>query len=142
MKSVTECADLLHDIQNSLRLLESQEAQVKTELAAAMIREDVDTAIGSCGQTYKIAYPPARYLFSVPEAELSRLGILADCTPPPPAPKLTKTKLDDLLKKRRLDETTVASWCEQGWYEVERSGEITVKQVETKLETLQKVMKS
>lgn len=138
MKS-TKYADRLGEIEDSLRLLEGERDRARAELAAAILAEGGEMAISSTGKTYKLARPSTKYTFTVPPAGLERLGVLEECTPPP-APKLTKSKLDDLLKRRRLDDETVVEWQRQRWYVIERSDEITVKQVETKLETLQKVI--
>ncbi len=129
-------ADKLHEIQNQKRLLEMQEADAKTNLAQAMLTEDVTETLGSFGQKYQLSRPPSRYIFQLPREEFERLGILDICTPPAPEPKLTKATLDKLLKNRAVDDLTVAEWQTKGWYVVDRSDEITVKQVTTKLEEL------
>lgn len=138
----TKCADKLGEIEDALRLMEFSRDRARADLAAAILAEGGEMAISSTGKTYKLSRPSTKYEFNVPKEELERLGILADLTPPPsaPEPKLNKTELDKLLKKRKLTDETVAEWQRQRWYVIDRSDEITVKQVETKMETLKQVM--
>lgn len=128
-------ANQLHENQDQQRALQLAEATLKAELALAMLEEGVDQTVGDYGQTYQLARPNARYVFDIPDEEYDRLGIREACTPVA-KPKLTKALLDKLLKKCQLDDITVAEWQTNGWYQVERSGEITIKQVTTKMDDL------
>jgi hypothetical protein len=133
-------ADALHQIENQIRMLEIERDVARGNLAEALITSGEDCVIGSSGQKYKLARPSAKYTFDLPVEVFQHLGILQECTPPAPGPKLTKMKLDELLKKRRLDDEVVAHWQRQGWYTIDRSGEISVKQVETKLGELKEAI--
>lgn len=136
-KTTVVLADKLHKLENEKRSLETQIELAKSALAQALVQEDKEVTLGSYGQKYKLYRPAARYTFNLPVEEFLANGILEDCTP---APKLTKTKLDELLKTRRLEDDTVAEWQRKGWYVIERSDEIGVRQVSTKLEDLQNAL--
>lgn len=134
-----ELADELHRVENQIRLLEASRDRLKIDLAAAIYQAGQNDVIGSYGQKYVISRPNTKYTFRIPDEEFDRLGLTEICTPPappPPGPKLNKTELDKLLKTRKLDDQTVLEWQQKGWYQVDRSDEITVKQVQTKLEEL------
>lgn len=132
-QTAIQFADQLHDIENQIRVLETQRDVAKTYLAHALVVEQLDTVVGTYAQTYKLSRPNTRHQFNLPAEEFTKLGIFEECTEKP-VPKINKSKMDDLLKRRRIDDDTVRHWIDAGYYVIERSDEITVRQVQTKLD--------
>lgn len=128
---------MLFEIQHQIRKLAEVEADLKAALAADLkgLQEgdELPVIAGKYGQKYQLLPASNSYKFTLPREEYQRLGILERCTP---APKLTKTELDKLVKQGYIDHSTIAGWEEQGWYAVENSGALSVKQLASKPEDL------
>lgn len=135
-QEIIETADKLHDVQDILREYQKEEQDLKAQLAGLLKVAGIEQVTGSLGQRYAISYGRATYTFNLPVEEFERLGIKERCTPPAPGPKLTKAQLDKMLKTGDVTDADVAVWQAVGWYQVERSGELTIRQLESKAEDL------
>lgn len=142
--TVADIADRLYDLQDQIRLLQEREQELSQELAAGLLalrtEEDPMPAItGKYGQKFQLAKKRASYVYNLPQQEYERLGIIQACTPVA-GPKMTNTKMKELMKLGRVTHNDVNHWMNQGWYQVDDSGEMTIRQVQTDTQTLKQAV--
>lgn len=134
INEVMAIADELYSVQETIRLTQIKEAELKGQLAIALWKirksdDDLPEIIGGMGQRYKLSVAPPKHIFNLPESEFDNLGIREMMTPPP---SMNKTNMDKLIKSGVIDYQTISKWQQEGWYVREDSGDLTVKQLQSK----------
>lgn len=123
VKTLEQLAD---EVYNLSRQIESDTETLKVkkqELTMAIIEAGQDQAVSSSGIGFKLSKTPGRYEYKRPVLDyLEDKGLLEHFTP---APKVTKTKLDELLKAGALDYSDLAQ-IEQ--WTIVTDGEVSVRQ--------------
>lgn len=116
MESITQLLDQRYELERQIEALSKQKDELTNDIVGMMLSEDIKEAEASNGLRFT-TFASTRYDYKKPVYDyLDQIGLLSHFVP---EPKVTKTKLDKLLKSGDISYQDMAK-IEQ-WTVVEQS---------------------
>jgi hypothetical protein len=106
MPKVVELINQKNELNEKITAMQNKEAEISGEITELMLQYDIKEAYGESGLGYRVQAGPTRYEFGkMAYAYLGDKELLGHFQPDP---KITKTKLDALLKEGTITYSDMA----------------------------------